>query len=1144
MAAEVTQEQFIDATVFTVALNVFQVLKPEDPFVAEGVLLFKRFRPALYEGVGNFFGPLMAEPAYARANSAYRLMVNNRNGQPELYRKGIEAVLDVLNSRPADVRETFSSSALGVRAVMQLARALESDVGSEILMEIAKIPAVSRARVMRNWIKEACERAGVSPSEVEETLVDASEGRHLGAQLQRVDDQIAASGLMTEDGVDLKAEKAEIVKAIEQVARQSPSPEVVIAAVATAQTTNTAQAPKTSQGLSPDQQAAVESTGKVLFAAGAGSGKTRVLAKKVVYHLEQGLPASSIVATSFSRKSAAELMKRVKDYGGEIPKGMDGGFGTTHSVAAKLLRDYGGGNALDSMSTYLAKDLIRLAMEQVKMSAAPPGDPEVVSLIPQLQALPTNDGSSAPLSFLQALEAASKKKLVPYYQSFINSFFDPNNQWYAQTMRATRNFTDPRGLSGPQRDILKKIFDIAGVSYSPTTDPVLNGSQKRASDVQDAPVANIRMIHVAAGNQADTEGYKAKYPTSFTTPARQWFNIGDDLTESGGKGEKKPIPPAVFKNAITKYKGQLISPTEAWAKDKSPMAAVYGAYEWLRGPQGDPAFLGKGDFDDLLVSAVRMMVKSPDALKRIQKQFRVLLIDEAQDLNKTQHVLFGLMAGVVDPSKAHKAGSAKKIKEVFWDDSRMSADVYALIGDDFQSIYGFRSADPKQFVDLSDLVQGGAGFKTHLLTTNYRSGKEIVDLGMRLISHNDDQVPKVCEANPNRSSKGEVSVVKFAPVEGGRMTEVASWVADKIVEDKEIGDFGHKGYDSYGVAVRSNAEAYLYGLEMLKRGIPFRSKANFFKNKTTQAVLAWLTIADEGVGGSEKRINEAVLMAKEFPSSKLGPKFVENLQQMATGNYIDWLGQNWKQVFGSRGAWAEKVLDFVGNLKAVRAMSGQSSQLVFESILDLLGADGKSLKETLVDRVKDDDEMLAELRSNSEDGAIDEHALMEAALAPIMPVMSIIEARADLKESMNYVRQLQAANDKLAAEDDPDGKGYNEPAVTINTIHGWKGLEVERMFVPFVGGSFPRLDATKEDLAEERRIGYTALTRAEERLYVLNVPKVFGGEKKRTVVESQFIGEMCLGRSPPPKEIVDQDVQDALGMSMDDVDLDGVEDLL
>jgi DNA helicase-2/ATP-dependent DNA helicase PcrA len=509
-----------------------------------------------------------------------------------------------------------------------------------------------------------------------------------------------------------------------------------------------------------------------------------------------------------------------------------------------------------------------------------------------------------------------------------------------------------------------------------------------------------------------------------------------------------------------------------------------------------------------------MMLRNPQARKQIQSRFKVILVDEAQDLNRAQHVMFGLMAGYLDPAKLGQVGQVEKISELARDDGQMTADTYCFIGDDKQAIYEFRGADPEAFIDMSDLVEGGAGFTTHVLETNYRSGKNIVEAANRLIAFNSKQIPMVCKANPERMDEGGIKTVSFPPAPPRDSSAPAKWVAEHIAEQMELGlESGGEGsmsYDSFGLGLRTNAEAMAYGVELIKKGIPFRSKINFFRDPATKALLGWLTIADEGLDGDVSAINDAVIKVVNTPVNMLGKKFVETLTERATGNYIEWLDDNGDSIYG-RSKWTSYVRNFTDNLLKIADLKGKdmSSEEVLNEVLNLQGYDGTGIKDSLIERLRGDEERMAGLIAAAPDGRVDEEELVEEALAPVDPLKGLLGARGDLTESMNYVRQLDSANQKLAKSDDPN-KGPVEPAVTLGTMHSWKGLEVPTMYIPMVGGSFPRFDkVTEEDLASERRLAYVAVTRAEDNAYILDVPTERQKGEKFITQTSRFVEELC-----------------------------------
>lgn len=1453
---------FIDLVVFILALNAYVQLKgEEDPHVDEATRLLRRYQPEVVEGVEKFLQPLAAKGgAYARFRTGVGIAARPTRGvaQAQTQARVLADMFTVLRTHHDDLKATFSDNRAAGTA-QKVANLASSESPETVLNGLATVPPASRLRMTREWVKDAAKLAGVAPSDIEAVLADAEAAKNIGDDIRAVEAKLNIVDPVSADAADLQEQKQELLSRLDSVVETSENPTVVLSAAASAAAQDKVYATKVgkAQRLSADQERAMLVRGKGIIAAGAGSGKTKTLASKVVYHLDElGVPPRAIMATSFSRKSAAELRKRIEDYGANFGNGEDTGLGTTHSIAAKLMREYSNGGR-DGVKPYEQTNLVRLAMQQVEMpsNGKPPPSPTSLLSAPAVvpvaaPARPTT--TPAPgmggrgLTFAQAVEQAyrasggfPKSGYGDFARGMIADF-------YGKTQRGG---VDPRNLSEKQVGALGQIFNMARVTYRLDTDPSLASSGAR----------------FAAKKPRDKDkGLREKY-TSFSQPMNQWFNLGLHLTDDGtSKGE--PLPPGQFKQAITKFKGRMISPSEAYSLALAdelpdelgvPEAAVYAAYEHLKGPNGEVDFANKGDFDDVLIDVSKMLLSNPRALSSAQARFKVILVDEAQDLNRAQHMMFGLIAGFIDPAKANKVATVKKIGELAKDDGTMTADTYCFIGDDKQcvaadspvntpngvvlardlkagdtvlsyrngrvtpqtvkhalptswewgfkvttegghtltmspnhrlwatepqtsedellvylmyrsdmgfrvgitnkgkvgsegdylnsyggraflekaermwvlevcpdresallaearymlqygvpdtvfngehrgvnqervdalfkefgqngakvleakhygfhyphwasqsytkhgrerhvvtllahastgtqvsmewegpkfdvltagmgvkhapderrrlrryfanyrealafagkvsevtgamlshklstdegslrevtaaglfagmsvpvltedgvvldpivciqraegsfidldvddasnffagdilthnSIYEFRGADPEAFIDMSDLVEGGAGFKTEILKTNYRSGELIVEAANRLISYNKKQIPMTCAANPSRSDKGGISRIPFAPQDRNdpqSLQAPAKWLAERVEEMMELGEGGKKGYDAFGVGLRSNAEAYTYGVELLKKGIPFRAKANFFGDTNTKALLNWLTVADEGMDGDVARLNDAVLNARTAPTSMLGQKFVDELTQRATGNYLVWLQQNYASIYGPRGFQTASVKAYVDNLTTVANLknSGLSNEQLLDTILALQGSDGGTVKDALIDKVRDDDEIMAELRAADPKGEVLDEAVQEQAMAPIEPLKGLLDARANVTEAMNYVRTLQAANAKLSANDDPEAKGFKEPAVTLGTMHSWKGLEVENMFVPVVGGKFPRTDATDEELASERRLAYVALTRGENKVFVMDIPTVRRTREGEVILTSQFIEELCL----------------------------------
>lgn len=1133
--ADIVPGYFIDLVSFILAYDAYISLKGEDdPLVAEAHPIVRRLFPEIIRGLEKYIVPVVAQSSMTMfVPVVTRAIRNSRSiAQVRLQAEALRLIFDRLKTNRT-MLESMLADNRAINSAVRVASAASSDDAATILNILASVPSASKLRVTRNWIRDAAAAAGVGATLVESAIADATMAQDLGANLRSIDTDLASMDPTSPEAVALQARRTDVIATVNDLVDESRTPDVVLSAAigaATSQSTYQTQTGK-AQRLSPDQERAMMIRGKGIMAAGAGSGKTRVLASKVAYHVnELGVPPEAIMATSFSRKSAAELGDRISKFGVSIPSSARAGFGTTHSIAAQLLREYGRETTNESLESYEQNDLIRLAMEQVQMGDPSNAQkaPKPTSLFQGLSNTPTK-GEQGPAepefgpTFRQALEQtfSRRTKLVPFHRGFIEGFFNTSDTWYSRTMRVTNNLTNPMGLSEKQQDILMIIFRQLGIQYNPEMDPTYQGM--------------LRSGKVAGSRKDKNMAAKYKY---FANPAQQWFNIGMNLTVDGKK-ESDPIPPGQFKQAITKFKGKLISPSEAWDQFQSPEAAVYAAYDWLKGPNGEDDLRNKGDFDDLLINISKMMLSNPRAMKQIQGRFKVVLVDEAQDLNRSQHLMFGLITGYVDPKKVTAIAKAKQFAELSHEDGHMTADTYCFIGDDKQAIYTFRGADPDTFIDMSDLVEGGAGFKTMVLKTNYRSGAEIVKAANNIIRHNTKQIPMVCDANPNRADVGAVKVKAFTATVKGDMSEAAEWFADMIQEKMER-EAPESGYDGFGLGVRSNAEAYAYGLELLKRGIPFRSKTNFFSDPTTKAVIHWLTIADEGFDGNTDRVNEAVLNARTAPTSMLGASFTAKLTELATGNYLTWLLNNWTTIYGATGRWASTLETYVDNLTFIAGMKGRPIKDIYEAIMALSGVGGASIEEALADKVRSDADVMSEIRSASAKGEIDDALVLERALAPLSPLKGLMDSRADLTEAMTYVRTLQQANSKLATEDDPKDPRFKRPAVTLGTMHSWKGLEVGTMFVPFVGGTFPRSDADEEALADDRRLAYVAITRGENEVHIMDIPVAFQTKSGTVVQRSQFVGEACI----PPSKGADAAVDNTETYDEDGMGKVGAEDFL
>jgi len=443
---------FADLSAFLLALSAYTKVKPgtDDPHTKAALILLRRFQGETIQGFREVLLPMTTEPYLTRFKSRVELAARPATGL-DIALKQAEAIQDVftvLRTHSDKIKAVFTEGR-AVTVVTRVALAASAEDPMQILNTLATAPSASSVRVTRTWIRKAAELAGAAPSDIEVILADADEASSLGRDLKSVESVIDKTDPSSAQAADLQESRSTILSRIQGIADESPAPDVVLSAAAQSASGPRQHATKTGaeQRLSPDQERSMMVRGKGIIAAGAGSGKTKTLASKVVYHIrELGVAPDSIMATSFSRKSAAELLKRINDYGGDIPP-RSTGFGTTHSIAAKLMRDYGAPSR-EGLKPYEATDLFSLAMKQVQMGPfgipvpAPTsifaGSAPVPSSTPSTPEAPSAQQPATPtlgvvpsLPFNAALKAAfdARSRLGnPFLRSFIESYFNSSDK--------------------------------------------------------------------------------------------------------------------------------------------------------------------------------------------------------------------------------------------------------------------------------------------------------------------------------------------------------------------------------------------------------------------------------------------------------------------------------------------------------------------------------------------------------------------------------------------------------------------------------------------------------------------------------------------------------------------------------------------
>ena len=505
----------------------------------------------------------------------------------------------------------------------------------------------------------------------------------------------------------------------------------------------------------------------------------------------------------------------------------------------------------------------------------------------------------------------------------------------------------------------------------------------------------------------------------------QSLRLVKNVQDSVGLDPKRWNPKAI-RAAISNAKNQLVD-AETFARDNEGsfdifvrnVARVFPEYQ--RALEHQNAF----DFDDLLVKPVQLLQSNPDLLSRYQEQFSFVLVDEYQDTNRAQFRFVQLVAG--------------------------SHHNLMVVGDDDQSIYGWRGADIRNILDFEDSFPTARIVR---LERNYRSTQRILDAANHVISENVNRRGKTLRTE--RADGEPISIVE-AYDEG----DEARWIVQEIeTRMRETPGFS---YSSVAVLYRTNAQARALEDAFRREGLPYQvvGSVRFYERREIQDLLAYLRLI------SNPRDEVAFGRVANYPRRGVGHTTQEHLSRWAGEQGLSLLeaAQRADEVPKIRAAGARGLMRFAQLIQrfGVRATQARVGELLEELVeeLDLVrhlddeGPDGE-------DRGRNVVELIA--------GAVDFDAKL---------VQSIDQQDVDTFTELDLFLQhvaLVADIDRL----DPDAD-----TATLMTLHNAKGLEFPLVFISGMEeGLFPlgRAYDDPDSLEEERRLFYVGITRAEDKL--------------------------------------------------------------
>ena len=437
--------------------------------------------------------------------------------------------------------------------------------------------------------------------------------------------------------------------------------------------------------------------------------------------------------------------------------------------------------------------------------------------------------------------------------------------------------------------------------------------------------------------------------------------------------------------------------------------------------------LKKFDFDDMLVQCYALFRKKPEILQGWQKRFRYILIDEFQDINRVQYEVIRMLA----------------------------APRYNLfvVGDDDQSIYGFRGAKPELMLYMK---QEFPSLRTISLTVNYRSTEFITGAAARVILHNDTRFYKRVQSFRGRGQNVHVQEVLDEQEEAQYVTEEIQKKLDQGTKPGEI-----------AVLFRTAIQARMISEILSEHRIPFEMRdyvSNFYKHFIVKDIIAYLQLA------AGKRDRSLFLTICNRPLRYLARNSMENRQV----NFED------LRKFYCDKDW---MLDIIDQFDVdIRMMKNMAPYAAIQYIRKKIGYDDflKEYAEKHQIPWKQLMNVMTELEERSKN------------------FKSYDEWEIHIAEYTQELEDQQAQAKKI--------KGERQNKVQLMTIHSAKGLEFEDVFVIHANeGEIPHQKAEKKDeIEEERRLFYVALTRAKNNLCISYITQKNGN----SIRPSRFVEEL------------------------------------
>jgi DNA helicase II / ATP-dependent DNA helicase PcrA len=511
------------------------------------------------------------------------------------------------------------------------------------------------------------------------------------------------------------------------------------------------------------------------------------------------------------------------------------------------------------------------------------------------------------------------------------------------------------------------------------------------------------------------------------------------LMEKQGHSTKL-FPPRAVQSVISAAKNRMVSPADlasgaSFDRLAQVSAEVYGAL----GPALKAA--NAMDFDDLLLHPLKLFQEHPERLRAYQNRFRFILVDEFQDTNRAQYQLIRLL------------GSHGNV---------------CAVGDDDQSIYGWRGADVR---NMQDFLKDFPGAKLIRLEENYRSSQIVLDAANGVIAENSGRIGKTLTT---RRRGGETVTLVAAADE----RDEAEWIVRELQKRSAASDWP---YSEMAVLYRTNSQSRALEEAFRRAGVPYRliGAISFYERREVKDLLAYLRLI------ANPADNEAFLRAVGVPRRGLGETSLATLDRHAT---------QWGKPLLDTARIADRIPDLRPSVReAFRGFAG-----LIDGAAQLQHLPPADLLEHVIRTINYENVLLAE----GPEGA-DRWENVRELVASAANWSE--EAPPEDDESGTPLERFLAEAALLSSADTVLGQ---EEGVTLMTLHTAKGLEWPVVVMSGMEhGLFPlaRAEEQPSGLEEERRLCYVGLTRAKDKLYLTWARARRRGGELRPGIASRFL---------------------------------------